>query len=55
MLFICGIIKTSNNQEDLYMAFDGLVTRAITYELNSLLIDTKIDKIFHPTILQQFF
>ena len=31
------------------MAFDGLVTRAITCELNNLLIDTKIDKIFQPT------
>jgi len=31
------------------MAFDGLVTRAITYELNSLLIDAKIDKVFQPT------
>ncbi|MBE5812193.1 MAG: fibronectin/fibrinogen-binding protein [Clostridiales bacterium] len=31
------------------MAFDGLVTRAIIAELNSLLIDTKIDKIFQPT------
>lgn len=32
-----------------YMAFDGLVTRAITHELNILLLDTKIDKIFQPT------
>lgn len=31
------------------MAFDGLVTRAITHELNILLLDTKIDKIFQPT------
>lgn len=31
------------------MAFDGLVTRAITDELNKLLIDSKIDKIFQPT------
>lgn len=31
------------------MAFDGLVTRAITNELNKFLIDTKVDKIFQPT------
>lgn len=31
------------------MAFDGLVTRAVIHELNSLLIESKIDKIFQPT------
>lgn len=30
------------------MAFDGLIARAITKELNNLLIDTKLDKIFQP-------
>ena len=31
------------------MAFDGLITRAITHEIDDLLIDTKVDKIFQPS------
>ena len=30
------------------MAFDGIVTKAVSYELQTVLIDGKINKIFEP-------
>ena len=31
------------------MAFDGLVTKSVVYELNNSLVGGKIDKIFCPS------
>ena len=30
------------------MAFDGIITKAISYELQKVLLDGKINKIFEP-------
>jgi predicted ribosome quality control (RQC) complex YloA/Tae2 family protein len=44
----CGIIILLKFKEIFAMAFDGIVTKAVVSELNTCLINGKINKIFEP-------
>lgn len=48
MIFLCGSVILNPTKGGVKMSYDGIVLRAVSLELNSLLQGARIDKIYQP-------